>query len=172
MAKVSKNAWRRFAEEQRHKAAQTPVGSQPAQDQKNSELKPDIAVKPGLVQTVKVLELRNSDDFPKELHRKVLDKNYIEAAKLITSAIYSGLPALEEENTLKDIKTTIAGLTDYQSVRTNYESVTAGIALIKKCAERGIVYEEDLDNPRVTETAIIEGQKYCPADTAYALLKF
>ena len=32
MAKVSKNAWRKFAEEQRHKAAQTPVGSQVAQD--------------------------------------------------------------------------------------------------------------------------------------------
>ena len=173
MAKVSKNAWRKFAEEQRHKAAQTPVGPQLAQSQKKIELKPVTAVKPGLVQTVTVLELRNSDDFPKELHRQVLDKNYIEAAKLITSAIYSGLPALKEENTLKDIRTTIAGLTDQNSPNTNEESVKAAIALIKKCAEQKIIYEQNPkdDFPRITETAIGLGQNYCPADTAYAIIE-
>ena len=170
MAKVSKNAWRKFAEEQRRQAAQTPVGSQPAQDPKK---KPVTVVKSDSVQAVELLKLRNSDDFSNELHKKVLDKNYIEAAKLITLAIESGLPALKEENTLKDIRTTIAGLTDQNSPNTNKESVKAAIALIKKCAEQKIIYEQNPkdDFPRITETAIGLGQNYCPADTAYAIIE-
>ena len=110
-------------------------------------------------------------DFKAEVHSAILQKDYLEAYRLISVAINSNLSELKEKDVLKDILTTIAGLTAQYSPETNAETIKAGIALIKECAERGITYEPDVDNPKVTQTAICLGQDYYPADIAYTIIE-
>ena len=172
---VSKSQWKKFKAEQKLHAqgpTSTPSQAQPAQDPKKIEpatIPQGLSSKPAI--TPALLSLQNATDFPNKLHNTVLDKNYFEAFALINTAIGLKLSELKEEGVLKDIRTTIAGLTDQHSPKTNTESVKAGISLIKKCAELGIIYEPDADNARVTQTAIGVGQNYCPADTAYAIIE-
>ncbi len=170
-SKIKRALEKHLAEQRKLQAQATPTDITPAQPQSPKELKPIVPLKQTIAESALIKPGTHSYvRFAHDLHREVLGKNYILASGLINNAIDLNHEDLKEPAVLKDIKTTIAGLTDDKSEKTNAESIRTGISLIKKCAEQGIVYEEERDTPKVTQTALIIGQNSCPALVAYTII--